>query len=341
MATNPSTHEAQLDSLLQSGMKQEAVKLLCQMAIRCARENDFVHAESFRDQLYEVDSTALSAIIMVNEHIEVEKAKALTPDRRRLWSQFFDTLSTEEANAFFFALKDLSLNAEQIVLHQGRTNDRLFLVNQGQLKIVHEGEGRKLLIHTLGPGDVLGEDTFFSINVCTASVTTLSKCKLSCLDRDKLDGLSIQFPMLESKLKKICGSGRRIFNWLRQKGIDRRAHKRINLNNKLSFQILSPEDSTSLQRPITAELWDISKCGLSFYFQSKSRDAVQRLIGRTLGVRFNLSVSGKVKEIALTGIVHGVQDHPLDEYSVHIQLRRNFSDDAIKTIHRIAESPSH
>ena len=45
----------------------------------------------------------------------------------------------------------------------------------------------------------------------------------------------------------------------------------------------------------------------------------------------------KQKEVALTGVVHGVQNHPLDEYSVHLQLRRNFSDEAIKTIFRLAE----
>lgn len=337
MAANLSTQEAQLNNLLQSGQIQEAVKLLYQMAITCARENQFERAESFRDQLYEVDSMALSVIVKVNEIIEAEKAKALTPDHRRLWLRFFETLSSEEANAFFFALKETELKAEETVLQQGQANDRLYLVNQGQLKIVHEGTDKQLLIRTLGAGDVFGEDTFFSINVCTASVVTLLNSKLSYLDRDKLDGLAIQFPMLENQLQKICGSGRKIYDWLRQKGIDRRAYKRFNLNTKIIFQVLSPESSASIPRSITAELWDISKTGLSFYFQSKNRHAVQRLIGRTIGVRLKLQISGKEKEIALTGIVHGVQDHPLDEYSVHMKLRRNFSDDAIKTIHRIAD----
>lgn len=92
-----------------------------------------------------------------------------------------------------------------------------------------------------------------------------------------------------------------------------------------------------MQQPVAAELWDISKTGLSFYFQSKNAQAVSRLVGRTLGVTFNLTVDGRQKEVALTGVVQGVQVHPLDEYSVHVKLKRNFSDQAINTIRSIAE----
>ncbi len=331
------TEQARLKQLLQEGQTQEAVKLLSQMAVFCARHHDFEHADGFRDQLYEVDSMALKAILAVNEVIEAEKAKALTPDRRMLWAKFFDALSTEEANAFFFALRDQTLESEQIVLAQGKPNDRLYLINQGQLKITHEHESRQALIHTIGAGETIGEDTFFSVNVCTATVTTLSKVKLSYLERDKLDGIKIQYPQLEAQLQKLCGTGRKIFEWLRQKGIDRRAYRRVNLNTKITFQVLTPDDPSTLSRLVTAELWDISKCGLSFYFQSKSPEAVRRLVGRTLGVNFTLAAGGKQKEISLTGVVHGVQNHPLDEYSVHLQLRRNFSDEAIKTIFRLAD----
>jgi hypothetical protein len=335
MTSKLEEQEIQLNQFIASGQKEEAVRLLYQMAASCALNNDFERADAFRDQLYEVDSMALTAIVKINEIIEAEKTKALTPDRRRIWARFFDGLSTEEANAFFFALKEMTVPADETVLQQGMTSDRLFLVYQGQLKIVHEGEHKQTLIHHLGPGDTFGEDTFFSINICTVSICTLGAATLSYLERDKLDAIRLQFPQLEGHLKKICGSGRKIYDWLRQKGLDRRAYKRINYHTKVSFQVLSSADA-ALQRPVTAELWDISKYGLSFYFQSKNRQAVRRLVGRTLGVRFTLPVGDQGKEIALTGTVQGVQDHPLDEYSVHLKLRRNFSDEAMKMIRGIA-----
>jgi len=332
-----SEHETRLKELIEAGQTEQAVKLLCQLVAFCARNQDFERADAYRDQLYEVDSMALSAIVQMNEIIEAEKSKALTPDRRRLWSRFFETLPSEEANAFFFALKERSVSIDTMILRQGERNDNLYLVEKGKLKVVHEREDKQQLIQTIGSGDVIGEDTFFSINVCTASVTALTEVKFSFLERERLDGITIQHPRIEQRLQKICGTGRRIYDWLRQKGLDRRACKRINLNTPIWFQVLSSGKGTSISRPVAGELWDVSKSGLSFYFQSKNREAVSRLVGRSIGVRFKLTVDGKLKDVALTGIVQGVQDHPLDEYSVHLMLRKQFSDDAIRTIQRVAE----
>lgn len=329
--------EAQLKDLVESGQTDDAVKLLTELAMICAKKGDFERADAYRDQLYEVDSMALSAIVTVNEAIEAEKSKALTPDRRRLWARFFHELSPEEANAFFFSLKETTLKSENVILSQGKSNDRLYLVNHGQLKMIHDRNDRQALIRMLGAGDTFGEQTFFSINVCTVSVVTLVETRLSYIERDTLDGIKIQFPTIERSLQKVCGGERKVYDWLRQKGLDRREHNRINLNTKVWFQVLTPDDNPAMQRPVTAELWDISKSGLSFYFGSKNRQAVRRLLGRTLGVRFKLNRAGKQKEVALTGIVQGVQDHPLDEYSVHMKLKRSFSDEAVKTIYRIAE----
>ena len=131
----------------------------------------------------------------------------------------------------------------------------------------------------------------------------------------------------------MCLSRRSIYNRLRQKGIDRRSFKRINLPTKISFQMLSGNVPS---RPVKAELWDISRGGLSFYFQSKNPRAVQSLIGQNMGVRFELRFKGQMKNIALAGVVHGVQSHPLDEYSVHLKFNRPLKDTTIKTLEWIS-----
>ena len=60
------------------------------------------------------------------------------------------------------------------VYHQGDLNNRLFFVNQGQLKTVHQSEDKEILIKSLTEGSIFGEDSFFSINVCTTSVVTMT-----------------------------------------------------------------------------------------------------------------------------------------------------------------------
>lgn len=336
MTTDVSGREELLQKYIQAEQKDKAVELLYQLAVQRAKERDFIQSEAYRDRLYEIDSMALSRIIKVNELIEAEKSKSLTPDYRKLWGAFFKELSKEEANAFFFSLVDKELESEQFVLRQGKPNDRLYLVQQGRLKVLFADESREVLIHELGSGDIFGERTFFSVNVCTVSVKTLSKVRLSYLERDRLDRLRKTFPFLDGNLEKVCCSGTSLYDRLRKRGIDRRIFQRINFQTKVSVQLLTADTHKRMKSPVTAELWDISKSGLSFYLQSKNPEAVRRLTGRTLGVKFSLTIGGKRKDVAVTGVVHGVESHPLDEYSVHMKLNRNFSDSAIKTIQHIA-----
>jgi CRP-like cAMP-binding protein len=253
-----------------------------------------------------------------------------------MWGPFFKGLTTEEAGSFFFALQEQHFDSEQVILKQGQANNRLYLIHQGNLKVVYQDKGKEMLIQRLASGDIFGQDTFFSVNVCTATVKTLSAVKLSYLERKTLENLTSALEFLESNLKKVCLSGASMFDMLRKRGIDRRSYRRINLQTKVKVQLLSADAKALMRRPLTAELWDISKIGLSFYFQSKKREAVRRLLGRTLGVSFSLLVGGKYKDINVTGVVQGVDSHPLEEYSVHLRLNRNFSDRAIQTIQSIA-----
>jgi hypothetical protein len=167
-------------------------------------------------------------------------------------------------------------------------------------------------------------------------VKTLTPVRLGYIEYADLEQLEKEHNALKANLEKICATGQSIADVIRQKGIDRRSFKRYNLHCKVWFQLLETDNPKALNRSVTAELWDISKRGLSFYFQSKNREAVRNLIGRPLGVKFNVSIDGKNKTIATTGVVQGVDSHPLEEYSIHLQLNRPFSDEAMKTIARLA-----
>jgi hypothetical protein len=335
MNTEIGSPEARVEHYLTSGETDKAFELLYKLAVLSAKKKNFAASETFRDRLYEVDSMALSKIVEVNEIIEAEKDKAVTTDDRNLWTPLFEGLSANQANDLFLSLKNKTFESETLILEQGRTNDRLFLLDQGQVSMFYSDNEKEFLIARLGSGDIFGEDTFFSVNVCTASVKTLARTHLKYIDKAAFEKLKAVHQSIESKLKKVCLSGRSIFNRLRQKGIDRRSYKRINLNTKISFQILA---SNASPRSVKAELWDISKGGLSFYFQSKNPRAVQSLIGQNIGVRFDLNFKGKAKTVALSGVVHGVQSHPLDEYSVHLKFNRQLSDTTIKAIELISNS---
>jgi CRP-like cAMP-binding protein len=336
MTTSTADKDVLIEQYIRANQTEKAVKLLCETAIACARQKAFNKAEDYRDRLYEVDSMALSEIVKVNEAIEDEKSKAIGPGPKQLWHKFFDELSAEEVNAFFMALIHQDFESDQVILQQGKTNDRLFLVNKGRLKVVHENEEKEQLICQLESGSVFGDDTFFSVNVCTASVVALTNCRVSYFYRSQLDKLRSKHPFLGSNLEKTCKAGQSLFDHIRKKGIDRRVFKRINLQAKSLVQVLTSNAQNVLPRPIAAELWDISKNGLSFYIQSKNRESVRRLIGRNLGVTIQITVGGVRKQVTVTGVVHGVQNHPLDEYSIHLKLNREFSHKALQSLHHLA-----
>lgn len=337
MALSLSVHEANVEQYIQAGKTEKAIELLYQLAVASAKKGFFQKSETYRDRLYEVDSMALSRIVAVNEVIEKQKSRLMPPDYHKLWAPFFEKLSEEEANAFFFSLKKAEVDSERIILMQGKPNDRLFLVQQGQLKAVYMDQEKELLLRRFDSGDIFGEDTFFSVNVCTATIKTMTPVRLSYIKYSDLEQLEKKYESLAANLKNICKPGQSLTDVIRKKGIDRRSFKRFNLHCKVRFQLLETDNPKALNRSIAAELWDISKRGLSFYFHSKNREAVRNLIGRPLGVKFNLNIDGENKTIAATGVVQGVDSHPLEEYSVHLQLNRPFSDDAMKTIVRLAK----
>ncbi len=336
MTLSLSAIEAKVEQYIQDGHNEKAFELIYQLAVASANKGLFQKSEAYRDRLYEVDSDALSRIIAVNEVIEKQKSKFIPPEYRILWAPFFKTLTEEDANAFFLALKKVKVDSEEIILGQGQQNDRLFLVQQGQLKAVYIDKQKELLLRRLDSGDVFGEDTFFSVNVCTATIITQTPVHLSFIQYADLKRLQKKHESLRSNLEKICTAGRSLTAILRKKGIDRRSSKRFNLRRTIRFQLLESDNPKALHRSVAAEMWDISKRGLSFYFQSKNREAVRKLIGRPLGLKFSLNINGADKTVVTTGIVQGVESHPLDEYSVHLQLNRPFHDDVIRAIARLA-----
>jgi CRP-like cAMP-binding protein len=328
--------KALIHQYIDANETDRAVTMLCRLAVACAKKAKFPQAEAYRDLLYEVDCTALVAIMKVNEYIENEKRKRKRPNVRRLWPLFTKNLPAEETDDFLLALQALEMGDDTRVLEQGRPNDCLYLINHGRLKVVFENKDREVLIRHLTRGQFFGEDTFFSVNVCTASVVTMSPVYLSYLDHRHLVGLQKKHPDFEHRLQELCSSGNRTYDYLRKLNFDRRATRRIHLRSKILVQLLTAETQRPMQCTEAAELWDVSQNGLCFYMTSKSREAVQRLIGRTLGVRIKLDVENMPKLAAVTGEVQGVQQHPMDQYSVHMKLNPPFSDAAMETIKKIA-----
>jgi hypothetical protein len=101
-----SKQKAMLDKYIKQENKEAALKLIFDLIERCVQEKDFAEAETLRDRIYDVDPMALNEIIRSGEIIEEAKSESIDEGHRNIWSKLYSTLTTEEANALYFAMKE-------------------------------------------------------------------------------------------------------------------------------------------------------------------------------------------------------------------------------------------
>ncbi len=311
--------EKLVDKYVQDGKTDEAVGLLFSLIEACAREKNFVKAEALRDRLFEVDSMALNEIIKSAEIIEEEKAESLDQDHMEVWKEFYGSLTTEESNIFFFAMKKSRYEPGEPVFRQGDKNDRLYFIDQGQLKMVYAQRGAEKLIRNLGPGSLAGEDTFFSITVCTTSLVPHSRVKLNSLDRATYEKWEEEQPALASKVKAYSLALKKESDVLREKGLNRRAYRRIKMTGPILFYVLNAAGEP-IGKAFKGDMADVSLGGLSFYIKTANRKNALMLLGRRLRVKFDLPGGGGKREVKQVGTITGVINHLFNDYSIHMRF---------------------
>ncbi len=335
MVDDLSKKEKLIDQFIKQDDKDSAVKFLFELILVCAKKNNFAKAEHLRERLLEVDPMALDEIIRSGEIIEEAKSELLDQSHRNIWSNLYETLTTEEANALYYAMEDVTCNDNEFVFKQFDQNDNLCFIDQGKLKIVYHQGNRETLIKTLGRGDLAGEDTFFSVSFCTTSLITLSHTKIKLLNKAVLPKWVDGFPDLESKLLNFCNRSERIDALLKKKGKDRRSYKRFKITGKIAIQLLNPSGKLT-EKVFKGELSDISVGGLSFYMKIAKGATARLLLGRNLRVKFILPLPEFPEVMDETGVVNGIVYHLFSEYSIHVKFDKIFDQ---KIAGKIAQFP--
>jgi NTE family protein/lysophospholipid hydrolase len=135
------------------------------------------------------------------------------PDARRLR---LDTIAafagTDPAalDAIERSMETIELDAGTVLVRQGETADRVYIVVEGQLAIALESgqPGRDQLLGEVGPGDVVGELAVLSGTRRTATVRTRTPAVLGAIARDDLLRVTAAYPALVERL--LASSLRRL-----------------------------------------------------------------------------------------------------------------------------------
>lgn len=325
--------EKMVGQLIDNGDTNATVKLLFKLIVQCAGEKNFTKAEELRERMLEVDPMALDEIISSAEIIEEAKSQALDPIHMQIWSKLYDMLDPEEKNELFYSMKDVVLENNQPVFLQGKLNTNLYFINHGQLKMIYQDKAGDVLLYSLGPGQLAGQENFFSNTVCTTSLITLSNVNLKYLTKDALLKWKKELPTLEQKLFDFCAGFQNATALLQSKKMDRRALKRVKLSGKGLIKLLN-RAGEPIGKSFKGHLSDISVGGLSFEIRISKEDTARLLLGRRINVALNYSSSIPNTGIDRNGIIVGVYPFPFEDYSIHVKFDKMLDRSVIEAIQR-------
>ncbi len=334
-------------------LEETVVTMLFDSIVKYAKEKNFEKAEELHRQLTETDSMAITEIIRAREIIDQEKKEdaEIGQDHLQIWSELYDSLTPDEASALYYAMEEAVYESDEIIFRQGERNHRLWFIREGELKLVFRQGARESLLKILEKGDIVGEDTFFTLSHCTTSLVSLSRAKLNYLESSVLEKWENDFPALESKLHDYCLRLERIHDIIRGRGLERRTQKRFSLNGTVSVNIISSSGAAT-GKVFKGSLSDISEGGICFCIRTSSRKKISPLLGRNLEMSFSFPLS-LVQEldmgikfpgnnsgipVSLTGTVIGISYHYENDYSTHIRFETTLSDILLRGLEKFLAS---
>lgn len=325
--TDLAEQENLLETYIKENKKDLALELLFDLITQQAKARDFSKAEALRERLFEVDAMALDAIVKSAEIIEAEKMAAVDPVHLDTWAQLYQELTKEETIALYYEMQTISVEAEEIIFRQGEMNSNLYFIDTGRLNMVYRKGDDGILLKSLGPGDIAGEDTFFTRSTCTTSLVAHSRVKLKFLEKSVLQKWQADAPNLNNKLRDYCLRLEPIKDLLQKKQLERRAHNRYAISGDLAVQIIDPPEGKAFK----GELSDISASGVSFIMNT-SHQSAELLLGCKLSLKCVLPQLSSEFRLDQNGTIVGAHSQLFNEYLINVKWDQPLPENIMATI---------
>jgi CRP-like cAMP-binding protein len=127
----------------------------------------------------------------------------------------FKTLDEHELKRILPDLKVCYYEQGDVVINQGDYGRYLYIVLSGRFEVLGGPDGKSTLA-TLGPGEVFGEMSLLSGNVCTATIRGMEKSRLLSLDGDVFRRTVERLPALQQYLFRLITGRMAKTNLLRE-----------------------------------------------------------------------------------------------------------------------------
>jgi len=325
-------HKSRIEASIKKGDTESAVKSMVELITLCARAGQFSQAETLRDRLYAVDSSAISAVIVSGEIIEEAKARAISPGHKALWSDLYSLLTQEEANELYHSLTPGHFSAGSPLLREGAVSRDLYFIENGELKLIVSQSSQERYLKSVGPGGLLGGETFFGRTaMCTFSALPESLVEAGVLKHQVLNKWSEHCPGLHSKLQEYWQKRFTVPRMIKEQELDRRTRTRVRVSVTLTVRTLN-RDGRPAGKPFRARLLDVSTGGMAFVFHSRQEGINRLLLGCLLGVQCSLPVQNGREELKKTCQVVATETLPFYEYCCRVRFERPLPWSIVKNI---------
>lgn len=308
---DPSDHSAEQNL-------SQTINRLCSEIKIAAEAGDFRAAERLREKLIETSPMAISEAIKTAELIENEMSAAIDKDHLAIWPELYDQLTIEERNCLFHSMQKYILPEKRMLLKYGSLNNRLFFLEKGKVTVAIPQKNNKLkVLAQLGRGDVLGEYTFATIALCSATAFTKTTVEVRCLESQRAEKWEDAHPGLYDKVLEYCKKYGRVDQISERKELEHHTYPRYPAQGHVKA-ILLDKNGQETAINFNGELEEMSRSGTSFSIHCNKKATIKQLLTRSFSLAFTGGKKGKEINFTCTGKVVRVSFLLYNDYVLHI-----------------------
>ncbi|MFT5701454.1 MAG: CRP-like cAMP-binding protein [Desulforhopalus sp.] len=281
---------------------------------------DFQTAKSLRDTLIENNPMAISEGIKTAEMIEEGMSAAIDQYHLAIWPGLYDQLSIEERNCLFFSMKQYVLPEKRLLLKYGSVNNRLFFLEKGSVSVgIPQDDNKIKIVAELGRGDIIGDYTFATMALCSASVVTKTKVQVRCLEAKLAELWDEEHPGLYAKVMDFCKNHGQVGEIIARKEQEIHHNPRHSVDALVKAFLLDENDQAT-EVSFNGELEEISRSGCSFAIHCNQSSIVKKLLARSFSLNFCCNKNGKEIKFSCRGSVVKVTSILHNDYQLHISF---------------------
>jgi hypothetical protein len=222
------------------------------------------------------------------------------------------------------------IETNKLLQVQGKVSNRLFFIDSGTVVLFYRKDDKNKVAVQLGSGDIVGEESFFEISLCSLSAATQSEVKLYSLTRDATEQWTEAFPGLYEKLGEFCRKAGKSKEAIKQKELDRRSMTRYLTSGMASAVILDKAGQPS-NTYVKGGLTDISPGGLCFDIKCSKQETARTLLAQHVHLSLNFD-EGRGDPLKVQGQITKLSFHLHNDYSVHVKLGSPIDAETFKTL---------